>query len=65
MARHCQYKERMRERDLREGFYQDQWNSLGSRVMSGEEDRKAAHSIRREVQQGVKCWGCGEEGHRL
>ena len=55
----------MRERELREGFCQNQWSSLRSRVISGEEDQKVACSVRREAQQGVKCWGCGEEGHYL
>ena len=33
--------------------------------MRCDEEREAAHSMRREAQQGVKCWGCGEVGHRL
>ena len=33
--------------------------------MGCEENRLAACSIRRKAQHGVKCWGCGEEGHCL
>ena len=33
--------------------------------MGCEEDRKAVHSIRREAQQEMKCWGCGVVGHCL
>jgi len=33
--------------------------------MGCEEDRKVAHSEKREVQQGVRCWGCEELGHCL
>jgi len=33
--------------------------------MRYDEEREAAHSIRREAQQTVKCWGCREVGHRL
>jgi len=29
------------------------------------EERKVVRSMRREAQQEVKCWGCGEVGHRL
>ena len=35
------------------------------RVMRCDEERKVARSIRREAQQGMECWGCGEVGHRL
>ena len=30
-----------------------------------DEEREAACSVRREAQQGVKCWRCGEVGHCL
>ena len=33
--------------------------------MGSEEKRRAAHSIRREAEQGVRCWGCGVVGHCL
>jgi len=63
MACHCQYEEKMRERELREGFCQNWWSNLRSKIMSCEKDRKVAHSIRREAQQEVRCWGCGEVGY--
>ena len=53
----------MRERELREGFCQNWWSNLRSKIMSCEKDRKVAHSIRREAQQEVRCWGCGEVGY--
>jgi len=33
--------------------------------MRCDEEREAARSMRREAQQEVRCWGCGEVGHRL
>ena len=33
--------------------------------MRCDEERETACSIRSEVQQEVKCWSCGEVGHRL
>ena len=33
--------------------------------MRCDEEREVAHSTRREAQQEVKCWGCGEVGHYL
>jgi len=33
--------------------------------MRCKEEREVVHSIRREAQQEMKCWGCGEVGHRL
>jgi len=33
--------------------------------MRCDEEREVACSVRREAQQRVKCWGCGEIGHRL
>jgi len=65
MARHCQYEERMAEREQREELCRNRWNTLRTRVMGCEEDRKEVCSIRREAQQGVRCWGCGELGHCL
>ena len=38
---------------------------MRTRVMGCEEDRKEVRSIRREAQQGVRCWGCGKLGHCL
>ena len=35
------------------------------RVMVCEEERLVACSKMREAQQVVRCWGCGEVGHRL
>jgi len=63
MAYHCQYEERMAEREQRGGLCRNRWNALRTRVMGCEEDRKEVYSIRREAQQGVRCWGCGELGH--
>ena len=34
-------------------------------MMTCEEERMVVRSARREAQQVVKCWGCGEEGYRL
>jgi len=34
-------------------------------MMACEEERKAVCLVRREAQQVLKCWGCGEAGHRL
>jgi len=33
--------------------------------MACKEERKVAHSMGKEAQQGVKCWGYGEVGHCL
>jgi len=65
MACHCQYKERMAKREQRGGLYRNRWNTLRTRVMGCEEDRKKVRSIRGEAQQGVRCWGCGKLGHCL
>ena len=53
------------EREQRGGLQENRWDPLRCRVMASEEERMVAHSKRREVQQLVRCWGCGEEGHRL
>jgi len=55
----------MEARELREESCKNRWNMLRSRVMRSEGEREAAHSRRREAQQGVKCWGCGEAVHCL
>ena len=47
------------------GLCENRWDALRSSMIRCEEDRKAAHSERREAQQGTKCWRCGEVGHCL
>ena len=44
---------------------ENRWNTLRSRVMGYEEDKKVACSVRREAQQGLKYWGYGEVDHHL
>jgi len=53
------------ERELRGGSDENRWKLLECRTMRCDEEREAVRSVRREVQQGVKCWGCGEIGHHL
>ena len=65
MVHHCRRTEIEAEREWRGGLSENRWKSLECRVMACEEERMAACSIRREAQQLVKCWGCGEEGHHL
>jgi len=65
MAHQCKREEIKAERRERGGLQENRWKPLECRVMRCDEERKAAHSMRREVQQGVKCWECGEVGHRL
>ena len=65
MAHHCRRIEIEAEREQRERLCENRWEPLRCRVMVCKEERRTAHSIRREVQQLVKCWGCGEEGHCL
>jgi len=65
MACHCQYEERIEARELRGESCKNRWNVLRSRVMRSEEEREVVCSRRREAQQGVKCWGCGEARHCL
>ena len=43
----------------------NRWKPLECRVMRCDEEREAVRSMRREAQQGMKCWGCGEAGHHL
>jgi len=64
-AHQCRREEVEAERELRRGLDENRWKPLECRVMRCDEEREAARSIRREAQQGVKCWGCGEIGHRL
>jgi len=64
-AHQCRREEIEAERELRGGLDENRWKLLECRVMRCDEEREAACSVRREVQQGVECWGCGEVGHRL
>jgi len=65
LACNCKYEERVAARELRGGLCENRWNALRSRVMGCKEKRKAACSVQRKVQQGVKCWRCGKAGHCL
>jgi len=64
-AHQCRREEVEAERELRGGSDENRWKPLECRVMRCDEEREAARSVRREAQQGVKCWGCGEIGHHL
>ena len=65
MVYHCRRMEIEAEREQRRGWQENRWKPLECRVMRCDEEKEAARSIRRETQQTVKCWGCGEVGHRL
>ena len=65
MAYQCRREEIKAEREQRGGLQENRWKPLRYRVMACEEERRAVRSVRREVQQTVKCWGCGKEGHHL
>ena len=65
MAHHCRRMEIKTEREQKRGLYKNRWEPLRCRVMACKEERRVACSIRREAQQLVRCWGCGEEGHHL
>jgi len=65
MAHQCRREEIKAERELRGGLEENRWEPLRCRVMTCDEERKVVCSVRREAQQGMKCWGCGEVGHRL
>jgi len=65
MAHHCRREEIEAEREQRERWFANQWEPLRCRVMACKEERMVVCSVRREVQQQVKCWGCGEAGHCL
>ena len=65
IAHQCRREEIEAERKQREGLQENRWELLKCRVMACEEERKAACSERREAQQAMKCWGCGEAGHCL
>ena len=64
-AHQCRRGEIKAEREQRRGLQENRWEPLKCRVMASEEERMVACSVRREAQQAVKCWGCGEEGHCL
>jgi len=65
MAHHCRRMEIEAEKEQRGGSCKNKWEPLRCKVMAYEEKRMATRSVRREVQQLVRCWGCGEEGHCL
>ena len=65
MAYQCRREEIKAEKEQRGESKENRWKPLRCRVMAYEEERRAAHSERRKVQQVMKCWGCGEEGHCL
>ena len=65
MVHQCRREEIEAEREQRRGLQENKWELLKCRVMACEEERMVVCSIRREVQQAVKCWRCGEEGYRL
>jgi len=56
---------KLKLRENRGGWQENKWELLKCRVMVCDEERKAVHSIRREAQQVMKCWGCGKAGHCL
>ena len=49
MACYCQYEKRMAKREQKEKLCRNRWNTLGTRVMGYEEDRKKVRSIRKEA----------------
>jgi len=63
MTYHCRGEEIEAEREQRGGWFKNWWEPLRCRVMAYKKERMAACSTRREVQQQMKCWGCGEVGH--
>ena len=65
MAHHCRRAKIEAEKEQRGGLQENRWKLLECRVMRCDEEREVARSIRREAQQAVKCWGCGEAGHHL
>jgi len=65
MAHQCRREEIKAEREQRGGLQENRWELLKCRVMACEEERKVGCSMKREAQQLVKCWGCGEVGHCL
>ena len=65
MAHHCRRTEIESEREQRGGLQENKWKPLECRIMRCDEEREAARSIRREAQQRIEYWGCGEVGHCL
>ena len=65
MAHQYRREEVKAEREQRGGSQENRWKTLECRVIRCDEEREAAHSIRREAQQGIECWGCEEVGHCL
>ena len=59
MAHQCRREKIEAERELRGESCENRWEPLRCRVMRYDEEREAAHSMRRKVQQEVRCWGCG------
>ena len=57
MAHQCKREEIEVERRQRGGSIENRWKPLECRVMRCDKER--------EAQQQMKCWGCGEVGHRL
>ena len=57
MAHHCRRKEIEAEREMRGGSAENKWKPLEYRVMSCNKERKTVHSVRREAQQQVECYG--------
>jgi len=55
MAHHYRRVEIEAEREQTGGLQENRWKPLECRVMRCDEEREAAHSARREVQQGVEC----------
>ena len=64
-AHHYRRAEIKAEWEQREGLFENRWELLRCRVIACEKERMAARSVRREVQQLVKCWGCREQGYCL
>jgi len=65
MAHHCRREEIEAERELRGGLFKNRWRLLKCRVMACDKKRKLVFSARREAQQLMKCWGCGEARHYI
>jgi len=65
MAHHCRRTEIEAEKEQKGKLYENRWKLLEYKVMACNEERMVVCSIRREVQQIIKCWGCGKEGHCL
>ena len=57
MACHYRYEEVMLARQGGRERSKNKWEALQTRVMACEENRHVAHSTKRGVQQGRRCWG--------